>query len=396
MSYCCRKLAMVLAALAALALAVPASAADVPASVPFRGYFTALVLGAPTPIPPERGEGAVVNWRATGQATYVGQITAVGTHDSHRGARDGDIDGTVTFTMGNGDQLSMKIVGGRPVSKLRDGTITITSGTGRFEGATGTAKFHSVDSAIVTKFTITFDGQITLVSPTFTPDPPINAAWAAQQAGLDLNPLPFGKTREQWAIEWWQWALSIPEADNPILDATGVKSQIGQSGPVFFLTGARRDLEIARRSITVPAGTALFFPVAAEVCVIGALGLTEADLHSCLLESPLSRGRVLGFAAIDGVPFNNKDLEKNLANYRYKTVPFTVSLPPDNLLSPLGGEALALSDGFWVMMAPLPVGRHTLQFKAFYITQEEFHDWTQDVTYHITVAPPTPEPSAGL
>ena len=32
---------------------------------------------------------------------------------------------------------------------------------------------------------------------------------------------PFGKTWEQWTIEWWHWLLSIPKQNNPALDETG-------------------------------------------------------------------------------------------------------------------------------------------------------------------------------
>ena len=48
---------------------------------------------------------------------------------------------------------------------------------------------------------------------------------------------PYGKSYGEWAAAWWQWAYSIPAAQNPITDTTGEFSDVGQSGPVFFLAG---------------------------------------------------------------------------------------------------------------------------------------------------------------
>ena len=36
---------------------------------------------------------------------------------------------------------------------------------------------------------------------------------------------------------WWQWVLSIPVDENPLLDTTGEKCMIGQRGDVWYLAG---------------------------------------------------------------------------------------------------------------------------------------------------------------
>ncbi len=58
---------------------------------------------------------------------------------------------------------------------------------------------------------------------------------------------------------WWQWALSIPAAINPITDATGEFAAVGQSGPVWYLAGNFGGTTV--RTVTVPADKALFFPI---------------------------------------------------------------------------------------------------------------------------------------
>jgi hypothetical protein len=43
-----------------------------------------------------------------------------------------------------------------------------------------------------------------------------------------------GKSYEDLAAEWWQWARAIPQETNPVLDGPCGENQ---SGPVFFLAG---------------------------------------------------------------------------------------------------------------------------------------------------------------
>jgi hypothetical protein len=36
-----------------------------------------------------------------------------------------------------------------------------------------------------------------------------------------IHTKPAGQTYGRWAAEWWQWALGIPGAVNPLTDTTG-------------------------------------------------------------------------------------------------------------------------------------------------------------------------------
>src|SRR5439155_23432452 len=71
---------------------------------------------------------------------------------------------------------------------------------------------------------------------------------------------PYGHTYSDWAARWWQWALAQPLSTNPVLDTTGANCAAGQSGRVWFLAGTFSAGTVSR-SCTVPAGTALLFPV---------------------------------------------------------------------------------------------------------------------------------------
>ena len=53
-----------------------------------------------------------------------------------------------------------------------------------------------------------------------------------------LNSNPHGNSYSEWSARWWQWALSIPAATNPVLDETGANCAQGQSGQVWFLASS--------------------------------------------------------------------------------------------------------------------------------------------------------------
>ena len=59
---------------------------------------------------------------------------------------------------------------------------------------------------------------------------------------------------------------------SPLFDLTGAQAANGQSGPVWFLAGltwfyADPAMHFAVRNVTIPAGKALFFPIANSICV---------------------------------------------------------------------------------------------------------------------------------
>src|SRR5215469_9678414 len=68
----------------------------------------------------------------------------------------------------------------------------------------------------------------------------------------------------EFSAQWWQWALSIPTAQNPQLDTTGANCMIGQRGGVWLLAGTFGG-GTAVRSCSIPADAVLFFPVVNSV-----------------------------------------------------------------------------------------------------------------------------------
>jgi len=196
---------------------------------------------------------------------------------------------------------------------------------------------------------------------------------------------PFGQSYAEWSVKWWQWVFSLPANENPIVN-TG-DGTAGQSGPVWFLSGAFAPTT-ATRSLHLPAGKALFFPIYNG----------WADNTGCPDYTTFSAQELLGFASgfVDSAPFCTCTIDgrtvqglDNPANspYRVGGQVFSYTLAPtDNILTSFFGAGCiadgttvspAAEDGVYLMVAPLSAGKHTIHFTVLgYL----------DITYRITVA----------
>ena len=206
----------------------------------------------------------------------------------------------------------------------------------------------------------------------------------------------FGKTYGEWSAAWWQYVLSQPTASNPLFDPTGAGCNAGQSGPVFFLVGTFNGGTATRTMCTVPAGKALFFPLvnAFDVHVPGD-GLDTPEILWDDLHVTFGFGRFSDFyASVDGVPVRN--LNPADTPYRACAGPvagcapsFSLTVPADNLLSVLAGSIVSagtyaptVADGFYLLLAPLPPGTHTIEFGGKGFLGGEF---SQAIKYTLTV-----------
>ncbi len=207
------------------------------------------------------------------------------------------------------------------------------------------------------------------------------------------NSAPFGEPYGAWGDAWWQWAFSVPAAQNPVADTTGKYAAEGQpGGPVWFLAGTFG--VDAVRNVTVPAGKALFFPIVNQVWVnLPAWGdnLWSKDQESFardLVGAVIDQAWGLA-CEIDGTPV------ARLAAYRCKTpkdATVMTWIPEGDIWGLVGGTDVngdifqagsygpTVQDGIYLMLAPLSPGAHTIHFAAG--MGDTFHI---DVTYYLTV-----------
>jgi hypothetical protein len=185
-----------------------------------------------------------------------------------------------------------------------------------------------------------------------------------------------GASYGEWSARWWQWAFSFRADAHPLLETAGCDA--GQSGQVWFLGGSFVNSTVVR-NCTVPAGEAIFFPVLNTECstVEGPPfhGDDEAELRACAA-AVTNTGM---FATIDGVAV------QNLNSYRVQSPLYLFSAPDGGLFGGAVTDVQSISDGVWLMLAPLSAGKtHTIHFGGTQ-TITGFPALTLDVTYNITV-----------
>jgi len=173
---------------------------------------------------------------------------------------------------------------------------------------------------------------------------------------------PFGNSYAQWSTAWWKWALALPVEGHPFIDPGFDCNSVnnGQSGPVWFLALSSNPPLVERRC-TIPVGRAIYLALANAECSSleptfpdGTGGQTASAQRDCanffanhIVVSSL-------FCTIDGQSV------QNLGTYRFVSSQFTFNAPTPWIFGDTGGTGTSVSDGYFVMVKPLPIGTHTL------------------------------------
>lgn len=188
----------------------------------------------------------------------------------------------------------------------------------------------------------------------------------------------FGKSYNQLGDEWTNWVLREPLATNPATDNDGADCARNQSGKVWFLAGTFGGLfgedVIANRTCTIPAGKAIFTAITTFVsfgpeflnappcdAVKTPLGQIRCDINDDVPLQPNLGLKVV----IDGKAV------RDLFAYRIQSPPggYALEITPGSpfnagySISP-GVRTPAVSDGFYILLKPLPPGVHTISTSA--------------------------------
>lgn len=175
---------------------------------------------------------------------------------------------------------------------------------------------------------------------------------------------------------WWRWYFSYtPGAD--ALDSSDVSCHaqgtpkgpfIDPTLPVDFLAGSGGQGAV-RRTCSLEVGRHLFFPI---LTTMKYTDTPTKDVCRDLQEEEASLNQVVPFmeVRVNGVAVPDMALRR-------------VHSEGCTPLSPEHGMVL---DGYWLALKPLPVGEHTIEFKAHYDNDEHpLGHLSQDVKYHITI-----------
>lgn len=192
-----------------------------------------------------------------------------------------------------------------------------------------------------------------------------------------VDALVYQHSYQDWVAQFSLWAFTLPPENHPFFDETGISIAVGQSGPVWFLVGAFNESGLVVRNCEIPHGTALFIPVIDTQCfnfdVFGE-PLSESALADCAKDIIDLVTNVS--LTIDGRPIS-------VSQFRVSSGLVDLSLSDNNIFGLPAGHGSLVSDGYYVILEPLNVGKHTIHFTG------TFSDigWGQDVTYNVTVSP---------
>ena len=215
---------------------------------------------------------------------------------------------------------------------------------------------------------------------------------------LDPTGTYAGKTYAEWGAAWTKWLLELPGPDFPVNDSTGALCAMGQSGggdgdagasDVFFLAnnwvGSGGNVT---RSCTIPASQMIFFPIFQVFDDNGGVPAASQQTDEQLQEGcSASRTEInpIDFE-IDGQSYGSTVCD--FARYFSPCIPFSYTVPDTSTnvyatifgLSFTGAVPDSFVGGYWILLAPLSAGSHTLHFAA-----TASWGFTSNVTYDLTV-----------
>ena len=187
-----------------------------------------------------------------------------------------------------------------------------------------------------------------------------------------------GLTYGEWSARWWQWFWATSTVDAPTLDTTGALAGEGQSGPVWFLTWPLVEPSVVRE-ITVPAGKALLFPATNHDSLFdlppGATLDERREAAKAIFQWIVDTS-----ASVDGVAI------EDLTSYAAVSPAYNIELPANNIFgAPAGTYGPTFSAGYYVLLTPLSVGRHTVEFSFQFFWPPAGGVLSLNTTYHIDV-----------
>jgi hypothetical protein len=177
-----------------------------------------------------------------------------------------------------------------------------------------------------------------------------------------------GKSQEEWSAAWWQWAASFDSDESPVADRTGRWCASKQSGDVWFLAGTYGTARTTR-SCRVPAGKHLFFPLINYV--VYPRGDSQPSCAGVTRDAAAMTNNVTALVLdVDGKRFEPLNQHRLVTRRCFDLG--ARSEPPEQLFPAAG-------NGYYVMLKPLPKGRHVINFGGM------LPDMAQAVTYTLQV-----------
>ncbi|MFB5600878.1 MAG: hypothetical protein ACE5SW_11710 [Nitrososphaeraceae archaeon] len=171
----------------------------------------------------------------------------------------------------------------------------------------------------------------------------------------------------QLGDRWWQWGFGL---DASIVDPFTNIGQAGcdvglqDNGKLLFLVGTAKDPDTGFpvHECDIKKGTSILFPIVNVACndldAPPFFGANEQEQRQCsnsFIDTALLEDFVV---KIDGYSV------KNLEQYRIDSPAggFEFTAVENNPFATPVGDGTGVSDGYWILLAPLKPGKHTIEF----------------------------------
>ena len=196
---------------------------------------------------------------------------------------------------------------------------------------------------------------------------------------LPSDSLAYGNSYAEWSAAYWQWLFALPVDGHPGIDSPDFDVTDGQSGRVWFLTGPFGTIE---RNVTIPAGTALFV----SLVNVDASTLEEPPFYGATADDQLAIANAFANYITDlSFTVDGKSVE-NVGDFRVTSPQFSFTAPSPWLFGATGGTGNATGVGYFVMLAPLSVGTHTIHYTGAFKFSDAPEDYIAvNMTYNVTV-----------
>jgi len=165
--------------------------------------------------------------------------------------------------------------------------------------------------------------------------------------------------------------FTIQINNNPANDDTGRNCALVQSGPVWFLAGTVASSTVIRECVISVLNAILFPIINTERSTAELRGATDSQLIESATNDIDQVYRL--YAAVDGIEI------RDCAKYRIQTPPFYATIVNNNFMRLEPGHVRMVSDGFWILLKPMAVGKHSIHFVGMDPNLQ------LDVTYNLTV-----------
>jgi hypothetical protein len=184
---------------------------------------------------------------------------------------------------------------------------------------------------------------------------------------------------KELAIDWWKWAYSFSNDNNPLLDSKGIYCATGQSGSTWFLGGYFDTPYQIVRDCTVPTDKTIFFPILNSECSYLEYPSikTEQGLRDCAKQA---QDQVVDtVATLNGT---------ELPQLRIDTGIFNFTLPNDSFLftGAKAGTYNTAGNGVFVGIKGLEQGDYVLKFSGTSLplpNSQDINPFSQDITYNL-------------